>query len=89
MRIPILSDESRESLITEMVDNQGGDVYQKLLELASDNPKLYEVILYLANQFETKEDTDLAALSMTAIICLIEAELERENLETLFTGDEK
>ena len=84
MKIPVLSKESRESLITEKMTNQAAQVYQRLLELADDNRKLFDIIKYLADEFSTKEESNMAMLSMTAIVCLIEAEFDRVALEGIY-----
>ena len=88
MKIPVLSEASRETLIIEMVENQAENVYKRFLELASENRNLYEVIVYLANGFPSKEESEMAVLSMTAILYLIEAELERVDIESWGVGAE-
>ena len=85
MKIPILSDESRESLITEIKENQGSQVYQRLLELVEDNPNLFDVMRHLADGFSTKEESDIAMLGMAAIVWIVEAELERVDLEKKYS----
>ena len=84
MKIPVLTKESCESLVTEIVENKGEQVYQRLLELSEFNPVLYNTIRYLAGLFPTKEMYDNAVLSMVAVLVLVEAELERENLENAY-----
>ena len=89
MRIPVLSVESKETLVRELVNNQGGQVFQRLLELASENPVLYSIIQHLGNLFSQKEDRDNAVLSIAAIIWIIEAELERTEIESWEIGEEE